>query len=86
MPGRGREHLLSGFPVGLEVVLAAQPVVVDPGRMEPRRRSNSDRFARAPGADASSDWLPVAMLFLTGRETASVHQHPSGPPCSGPSR
>jgi len=31
--GPGPEHLLGGFPVDGEVVLAAEPVVVDPGRM-----------------------------------------------------
>src|ERR1022692_1194142 len=30
---RSRDHAIPGFPVGGEVVLAAEPVVIDPGRV-----------------------------------------------------
>jgi hypothetical protein len=39
----GREHAFGGLPVGGEIVLAAEPVVVNPGRMRDRGVDPADR-------------------------------------------
>jgi len=76
------DHRFGGPPVGREMVLAPQPVVIDPGRV---RNGGVKPHPGAGGSRRVND-RPDSPAALLGSEGCSRKSHHPGGPMAGPCR